>query len=333
MTILITGAAGYIGSHTCVELLNAGYDLVGIDNFYNSKRSVIPTITSITGKEFPFYEMDLCDYNTLDQVFRQHHIDGIIHFAGYKSVPESVAEPVRYYENNLLSTMNLMKCMKAYHVTKIIFSSSATVYGKEDPVPYTEDMLLSPCNPYGQTKVIIEQMLTDYAHSDTNVHVALLRYFNPIGAHSSGLLGDDPNGVALNLMPNLCKAAHGDLEYLKLCGTDYATEDGTCIRDYIHITDLALGHLKTLEKLSDAGPVSIYNLGTGHGTSVLEMIHTFEDVCHVKVPYKTTQRRPGDLDCCYADCSKAEKELGWTSTHTLADMCRDSWHFTTCHHE
>ena len=326
MKILVTGAAGYIGSHTCVELLNAGYDVVGIDNFINSKPDVLDKVERVCGRRISFYEGDVASPEVLKSIFLEHRIDAAIHFAGLKAVGESVARPLEYYRNNLLSTINLCQVMRENDVKKIIFSSSATVYGVPKSVPIREDFPLSATNPYGATKLMCERILQDLAAADPSWSVCLLRYFNPIGAHAGGLIGEEPNGVPNNLMPYIVKVAKGELRQLNVFGDDYPTPDGTGVRDYIHVVDLALGHVKALRKMSESG-VHIYNLGTGTGFSVLELIKAFEHVNGVKVPYVFADRRPGDVAECYADPSKAKRELGWKATHTLEEMCRDSWNY------
>lgn len=327
MKILVTGATGYIGSHTCVELLNAGYDVVGIDNFINSKPDVLDKIEIICGKGIQFYEGDVTSADVLQGVFAEHKIDAAIHFAGLKAVGESVAKPLEYYRNNLLSTINLCQVMRENGVKKIIFSSSATVYGTPKSVPICEDFPLSTTNPYGTTKLMCEQILQDAVVADSNWSVCLLRYFNPIGAHASGLIGEEPNGIPNNLMPYIVKVAKGELPNLNVFGDDYPTPDGTGVRDYIHVVDLALGHVKAIDSIMNNSGVNIYNLGTGNGYSVLDLVKTFQRVNSIEVPYAIAPRRPGDIAECYADAAKALRELGWKATHTLDDMCRDSWNY------
>ncbi|MDF2590041.1 MAG: galE [Anaerocolumna sp.] len=327
MTILITGGAGYIGSHTCVEFLKAGYNIIVLDNFCNSDRQVIDYIKQISSKNFKYYECDLCNKAQINRIFMENKIDSVIHFAGLKSVPESVKNPLKYYENNITGTINLLDAMNSHQVVNIVFSSSATVYGMNNKVPYNEDMPLSATNPYGWTKVMIEQIIKDYAAANTSFRVAILRYFNPIGAHPSGLLGEKPEGLPSNLMPYICQTSIGKLPYLKVCGTDFETKDGTGIRDYIHVCDIANGHLKALELLNKKSGVFIYNLGSGTGTSVLELITTFEKVNEMQLPRMNCNRRPGDISVSYADIHKAKKELGWKINYTLEDMCRDSWNY------
>lgn len=323
MRILVTGGTGFIGSHTCVELLDAGYDIVVFDNFYNSKPEVVDTIRTITGKSFPFYEKDMMDKEAMYEIFDRHQIDAVIHFAGYKAVGESVEKPLMYYQNNLIGTMNLLEAMQAHGVKRLVFSSSATVYGMPERVPITEDFPLSVTNPYGRTKLMIEDMLRDLYQSDSTWTIVLLRYFNPVGAHKSGLLCEDPNGIPNNLMPRIVDAAIGKMPFLTVFGDDYETKDGTGVRDYIHVVDLAQGHLKALEAMVKGPFVEAVNLGTGNGYSVLEMIQTFEAVNGVQVPYKVVARRSGDVAACYADPAKAFEFLNWKAERTLEDMCRD----------
>ena len=325
MNILVTGGAGYIGSHTCVALLEAGHTVIVADNLCNSKAETIDKIKQITNKEVTFYEMDVTDEAAVETIFAKHKIDGVIHFAGLKAVGESVEKPLEYYYNNLVSTMVLSKACKEYSVNKFVFSSSATVYG-ENKVPFVETMELLPTtNPYGETKAMSERILTDAAKASPGFSVSLLRYFNPVGAHESGLIGEDPNGIPNNLMPYVTKVAKGTLEKLSVFGNDYDTVDGTGVRDYIHVVDLAKGHVRAIEKLSEG--VHIYNLGTGRGTSVLELVNAFMKVNGVEVPYEIGARRPGDIATCYADASKAERELGWKTKLGVEDMVRDAWRF------
>ena len=325
MLILVTGGTGYIGSHTCVELLNSGYDVIILDNLRNSERSVVDRIGQITGKRPLFYHADATDETAVDLIFSTHPLDGVIHFAGLKAVGESVEKPLAYYKNNLISTMVLLENCVKYGVQRFVFSSSATVYG-ENEVPFVETMALPPrTNPYGETKAMSEKILTDTARRHPEMSVALLRYFNPVGAHESGLIGEAPQGIPNNLMPYITQVAKGILPELRVFGGDYPTPDGTGVRDYIHVMDLAAGHLAALEKM---GPgVHIYNLGTGRGTSVLELIAAFEQANKVKIPYRIVERRPGDVAQCWADVSKAQKELGWTAKRGLLEMCRDAWRF------
>ena len=327
MSVLITGGAGYIGSHTVVELLKAGQEVVIVDNYSNSKPEVLNRIKTITGKTPTFYEVDVLDREALDAVFSKEDIDSVIHFAGYKAVGESVAKPIEYYHNNITSSLVLCDVMRSYGVKKIVFSSSATVYGMNNVSPLTEDLPTSATNPYGYTKVMIEQILQDVAVSDSDWSIALLRYFNPIGAHESGLIGEDPTGIPNNLMPYITQVAVGNLPRLSVFGDDYNTPDGTGVRDYIHVVDLALGHIKALDKIKSTEGVGIFNLGTGVGYSVLDLVHNFEEANGVEIPYVIVDRRPGDVATCYSDATKAKEELGWTAQKTLVDMCRDSWNW------
>ena len=329
MNVLVTGGLGFIGSHTVVELLNEGYEVVIIDNLSNSSIDVIDKIKSITGKDFKFYQYDLCDENKVEEVFDENKFSAVIHFAGYKAVGESVQEPIKYYENNLISTLNICKSMLKHNCNNIIFSSSATVYGTPEVLPLTEDCKVGgTTNPYGTTKLFIERILADIAIANPKFTPVILRYFNPIGAHKSGLIGEKPNGIPNNLMPYIVRVASGELEMLSIFGDDYDTPDGTGVRDYIHVVDLAKGHLLALDKLNKENKgIYIYNLGTGKGYSVLEMIETFKKVNNVDVPYKIVERRPGDIAMCYSDPSKAEKELGFKATKTLEDMMRDGWNY------
>jgi len=325
MPVLITGGAGFIGSHTCVELLNAGYDIVVIDSLVNSKLEALQRVRDITGKEFPFYQIDLLERDELEYVFSTHSIDAVIHFAGLKAVGESVTIPLLYYHNNMMGTLALCNVMRKYNVKKMVFSSSATVYGMPERVPITEDFPLRATNPYGRTKLMIEEILRDLYASDHDWGMALLRYFNPIGAHPSGLIGEDPNGIPNNLMPYITQVAVGKLKELRVFGNDYPTVDGTGVRDYIHVVDLALGHVKALEKVLKTTGVEAYNLGTGQGYSVLELVSAFEKVTGIKIPYKIVDRRLGDVAICYADPTKAKEELGWIALRGIEDMCRDAW--------
>ena len=327
MAILVTGGAGYIGSHTCVELLEKGEEIVIVDNFSNSKPEVLDKIKDITGKKFKFYEVDLLDKTKLEKVFQDNHIEEVIHFAGLKAVGESVKKPIEYYHNNITGTLVLLELMKKYNCKKIVFSSSATVYGNPKTVPIKEDFPLSTTNPYGSTKLMIEQILKDVAVADNEFSCILLRYFNPIGAHESGLIGENPNGIPNNLMPYIARVATGQYEKLNVFGNDYDTPDGTGVRDYIHVVDLAKGHIKAIEKARDMKGVEAYNLGTGKGYSVLDLVKTFEKVNNVTVKYEIVPRRPGDIAICYADPSKAKEELGWTAEKDVEDMCRDTWNF------
>lgn len=325
MPILITGGAGYIGSHTCVELLNAGYDIIVVDNFSNSKPESLKRVQEITGKSFKFYNVDILSKEKLEEVFKENEIEAVIHFAGLKSVGESVELPIKYYHNNITGTLVLCDVMKKYNVKKIVFSSSATVYGKNNKSPLTEDLPLSAVNPYGWTKLMIEQILQDVYLSDKKWSIFILRYFNPIGAHESGKIGEDPNGIPNNLMPYITQVAIGKRDKLYIFGNDYDTHDGTGVRDYIHVVDLAKGHLKALEKILTTTGVDIYNLGTGIGYSVFDVVKAFEKVSGVNIPYEIIDRRPGDIDTSYADPTKALKEIGWKAEKNLEDMCRDAW--------
>lgn len=327
MAILVTGGAGYIGSHTVVELLQNGYEVVVVDNLSNSKPEALKRVKEITGKDFKFYKVDLLDRDGLEQVFKENKLEAVIHFAGLKAVGESVSIPLKYYYNNITGTLILCELMQKYGVKKIVFSSSATVYGMKNKSPLTEDMPLSTTNPYGSTKLMIEQILRDVYVSDNSWSIALLRYFNPIGAHESGRIGEDPNGIPNNLMPYITQVAVGKREKLSIFGNDYDTHDGTGVRDYIHVVDLAKGHLKALEKVMKAEGVEAYNLGTGVGYSVLDVVKNFEKATGQHIPYVIVGRRPGDVAECYADPSKAERELGWKAEKTLEDMCRDSWNW------
>ncbi len=326
MKILVTGGAGYIGSHTCIELLENGHDIVVVDNFSNSKPEVIDKIKEISGKDFSFYELDLCDKDALEEVFKKEQIEAAIHFAGYKAVGESVKKPLMYYQNNLLSTLVLCELLAKYDCKKLVFSSSATVYGSPDHLPITEDFPLSTTNPYGTTKLMIEQILKDLHISDPTWDIVILRYFNPIGAHESGFIGESPNNIPNNLMPYIVKVANKELPELGIFGDDYETKDGTGVRDYIHVCDLAHGHLLALNKLNDHA-IHYYNLGTGNGYSVLDLVETFKRVNNIDVPYTIKDRRPGDIAACYADPSKAQKELGFVAERTLDDMCKSAWNF------
>jgi UDP-glucose 4-epimerase len=326
--ILVTGGAGFIGSHTCVELLNGGYEIAVIDNFCNSKPEMLDKIREITKKDFKFYEADLLDRPKVEQIFEENKIDAVIHFAGLKAVGESVAMPMEYYYNNIGSTLVLTQTMAKYGCKKIVFSSSATVYGDPASVPITEDFPLHTTNPYGSTKLMIENILRDIYVSDNEWSIVLLRYFNPIGAHKSGLIGESPNGIPNNLVPYIAQVAVGIREHLNVFGDDYNTVDGTGVRDYIHVVDLSLGHVKAVEKVADTTGVFTYNLGTGNGYSVLEVLHAYEKACGKELPYKVVPRRPGDIAMCYADTSKSAKELGWKATRGIDEMCEDSWRFT-----
>ena len=325
MHILVTGGAGYIGSHTCVQLLEAGYDVTVVDNLANSSKESIKRVEEITGKKIKFYEKDLVNKEDLRQIFKENKFDAAIHFAGLKAVGESVALPLKYYQTNLISTLNLCETMSEFGVKRLVFSSSATVYGKPETVPIKEDFPLSCTNPYGRTKLMIEEILRDLAVADKEWNIAILRYFNPVGAHPSGKIGEDPKGIPNNLLPYVAQTAIGKREYVHVFGNDYDTPDGTGVRDYIHVDDLANGHLCALRKISDPVGVVTYNLGTGNGYSVLDMIKAFSKACGHDIPYKIEDRRPGDIDSCYADPSYAKAEIGFVATRNLEDMCRDAW--------
>ena len=328
MRILVTGGAGYIGSHTCLELLNQGHEVVVADNLCNSCEEALNRVKELTGKDLTFYKVDLLDKEGLDQMFDQEKIDAVIHFAGLKAVGESVAKPLEYYHNNITGTLNLCDSMRNHGVKKIIFSSSATVYGDPAFVPITEDCPKGKItNPYGQTKSMLEQVLTDLHVADPEWNVILLRYFNPVGAHESGRIGEDPTGIPNNLTPYITQVAVGKLKEVNVFGNDYDTPDGTGVRDYIHVMDLADGHVKALKKFADKPDVYIYNLGTGRGYSVLEMIHSFSKAVGHEIPYVIKPRRPGDIATCYSDASKAERELGWKAEYDIKDMCADSWNW------
>jgi UDP-glucose 4-epimerase len=325
MNILVTGGAGYIGSHTCVALLEAGYEVIVADNLCNSNAGTLEQVKKITNKPITFYKLDVTDEEAVDSVFSKHSIDGIIHFAGLKAVGESVKKPIDYYFNNTVSTMVLAKMCQKHRVKKFVFSSSATVYGEND-IPFVETMVLLPAtNPYGETKVISEKILTDESKAHPTWSVVLLRYFNPVGAHESGLIGESPNGIPNNLMPYITQVVKGKLKRLRIFGNDYQTIDGTGVRDYIHVMDLAEGHVAALGHLKKG--VNIYNLGTGHGTSVLQLVNAFKEVNGVEVPYEIVARRSGDIAESYADVFKAERELGWKTKRSVLDMCRDAWRF------
>lgn len=325
MKILVTGGAGYIGSHTCVALLEAGHEVIVADNLINSKKESLDKVKQITGKDIIFYQKDMTVKEDVEMIFKNHKLDGVIHFAGLKAVGESVEKPLLYYYNNLVSTMVLAKACVDYDVPKFVFSSSATVYG-DNEVPFHESMaLLKTTNPYGETKAMSERILTDAAAANKGLHVSLLRYFNPVGAHTSGLIGENPNGIPNNLMPFVTQVAKGKREKLMIFGDDYDTPDGTGVRDYIHVVDLAEGHVAAIEKLEDS--VEIYNLGTGKGTSVLELVHAFEKENDIKVPYEIVERRAGDIASCYADATKAKEKLGWEAKLSINDMVKDSWVF------
>jgi len=327
MSILVTGGAGYIGSHTCVELLNAGYEIVIADNMDNAKPAALDAIREITGKDFAFYQIDIRDRTAMEDLFSQEKIEAVIHFAGLKAVGESVEKPLAYYDNNLYGFIVLAETMQKFGVKKLVFSSSATVYGMNNPVPFREEMPTSATNPYGYTKVMIEQMLRDLAVSDPEWSIVMLRYFNPIGAHESGLIGEDPNGIPNNLLPYVAQVAAGIRPQLSVFGNDYDTPDGTGVRDYIHVVDLALGHLAALNYAEGHKGAEAVNLGTGNGTSVLEIVAAFEKASGRPVPYKICPRRPGDIATCYADTKKASEMLGWHAERNIEDMCRDGWNF------
>lgn len=329
MKILVTGGAGFIGSHTILELLNEGHDVVVLDNLANSKEEALERVKELTGKSLVFEKLDLLDVDGMDRLFQKHSIDAVIHFAGLKAVGESVEKPLLYYENNVTGTVNLCNVMANHGVKRMVFSSSATVYGNPAESPITEQSELSATNPYGQTKLTIEYIFRDICRSDTEWKVSLLRYFNPVGAHESGKIGEDPSGVPNNLMPYVTQVAVGKRARLSVFGSDYPTHDGTGVRDYIHVVDLAKGHLKALENLEKETGAEAYNLGTGQGSSVLDVIKTFERVTGKKVPYELTDRRPGDAAVCYADPSKAKARLGWETEKTLEEMCRDAWNWQT----
>jgi UDP-glucose 4-epimerase len=323
--VLVTGGAGYIGSHACLEILAAGYEVVVIDNLQNSAHEAVERVSRISGKPIPFYRGDIRSRDTLDEVFETHRVSAVMHFAGLKAVGESVAKPLYYYDNNVGGSITLFKTMLRHNVGRIVFSSSATVYGQPQDVPIREDAPFDAANPYGRTKVMIEQMLHDAARAGASWRVAVLRYFNPVGAHESGLIGEDPKGVPNNLMPYISQVAVGKREYLSVWGSDYPTPDGTGVRDYIHVVDLAKGHVAALAKLSDVSGVVTYNLGTGRGYSVLEVVRVFEEVTGKAIPFRMADRRPGDIPICYADPRKAILELCWTAKKGLREMCRDSW--------
>ena len=329
MSILLPGGTGYIGSHTAVELLNANKEIIIVDNFSNSKPEVLDKIKQITGKNFKYYELDCLDRNALERVFKKNQIEAVINFAGFKAVGESVKKPIQYYMNNITGALTILDVMKEYNCKKFIFSSSATVYGEPEKVPLTEDCRTGgTTNPYGTTKLFIEKILQDLYKSDNEWNICILRYFNPVGSHGSGLIGEEPQGIPTNLMPYIVRVASGQLKELSVFGNDYNTPDGTGIRDYVHVVDLAKGHLKALEKLEkENSGLYIYNLGTGTGYSVLDMVKAFEKATGKKVPYKITERRQGDIAICYADAEKAKKELGWVAEKTLEDMCKDSWNY------
>lgn len=326
MAVLVTGGAGFIGSHTVVELQNAGYDVVVIDNLANSSEKSLERVEAITGKKVPFYKVDILDREGLNAVFDKENIDSCIHFAGLKAVGESVQKPWEYYQNNIAGTLTLVDVMRQHGVKNIIFSSSATVYGDPAQIPITEQCPKGQCtNPYGWTKSMLEQILSDIQKADNEWNVILLRYFNPIGAHKSGTIGENPNGIPNNLMPYITQVAVGKLKELGVFGNDYDTPDGTGVRDYIHVVDLAIGHVKALKKIEENAGLKIYNLGTGHGYSVLDIVKNFEEANHITIPYAIKDRRPGDIATCYADASLAREELGWEAQYGIKEMCEDSW--------
>ncbi len=325
MSVLVTGGAGYIGSHTVIQLLENNKNVVIVDNFSNSNPIVLDRIKQITNKDFKFYEIDTTNQEELEIVFKENKIDSVIHFAAYKAVGESVAKPLEYYTNNIVNTLSVLNLMKKYDVKKFVFSSSATVYGDPHTCPITEDFPLSTTNPYGATKLMIEDMLRDISKADSTFNIAILRYFNPVGAHSSGLIGEDPNDIPNNLMPYVSQVAVGKLEQLSVFGNDYNTPDGTGVRDYIHVVDLANGHLKALDKLDTKCGLVVYNLGTGNGYSVLDMVKAFSEASGRDVAYKIVDRRPGDVAMCYADSTKANEELGWEAKYGIKEMCEDAW--------
>ncbi len=327
MNILVTGGAGYIGSHTCVELLSKGHEVIIVDNYCNSSENTIKLIEEISGKPVMAYKCDILDESGLERVFSAHTIDAVIHFAGLKAVGESVSMPLNYYNNNISGTVVLLRVMEKFGVQKLVFSSSATVYGMNNPVPFKEDMPTSATNPYGRTKLMIEEILKDLTKANPEFKVAILRYFNPIGAHKSGKIGENPNGIPNNLMPYIMDVAKGKLPQLNVFGNDYPTKDGTGVRDYIHVCDLAIGHILALDKLDSLNDVGIYNLGSGQGISVLELLAGAEKACGKAIPYQVAPRRPGDIAECYADVSKSERELSFKTTLGVEDMCADAWRF------
>ena len=325
MKILVTGGAGYIGSHTCLELLNHNYEVVVLDNFCNSSMESIRRVEKITGKKIIFYEADMADRNKLNEIFEKETIDAVIHFAGLKAVGESVSMPLEYFINNISGTLTMLDVMRNHNIKNIVFSSSATVYGTPETVPIKEEFPLSVTNPYGRTKLMLEEIFRDLYVSDNSWNIILLRYFNPIGAHESGLIGEDPNGIPNNLLPYITKVSIGELPVLHVFGDDYDTPDGTGVRDYIHVVDLALGHVKALKKIEEKAGLCIYNLGTGHGYSVLDIVKNFEEANDIKIPYSIKPRRAGDIATCYCDPSKAKEELGWEAQFGIREMCADSW--------
>ena len=331
MAILVTGGAGFIGTHTCVELLNAGEEIVVFDNFHNSKMAAVEAVKKLTGCDFKFYEADMLDADAMERIFAENNITEVIHFAGLKAVGESVAKPLEYYHNNITGTLVLLYTMRRHGCKRFVFSSSATVYGSPKSVPIREDFPLSTTNPYGSTKLMIENILRDLYAADPTWSIALLRYFNPVGAHESGLIGEDPNGIPNNLMPRLLDVAMGKTAAITVYGDDYPTKDGTGVRDYIHVVDLAKGHLAAIAKVRAEHKCDAYNLGTGKGYSVFDIIHALEKACGKEIPYTVTPRRPGDVAQCYADPAKAKAELGWTAKLGIDEMCRDAWNFAKKH--
>ena len=327
--VLITGGTGFIGSHTVLELINEGYQPVVMDNLSNSKRESIKRVEKITGRKIEFIKADLLDTEALNKIFQSYSFDSVIHFAGLKAVGESVEKPLHYYQNNVAGTINLCQAMADHDVKNLVFSSSATVYGNPDESPLTEESAVSATNPYGQTKLTIEYILKDLHQADASWNISLLRYFNPVGAHESGKIGEDPNGIPNNLMPYVTQVAVGKLDKLNIFGGDYPTDDGTGVRDYIHVVDLAKGHIKALQKIKNDGGISIYNLGTGVGSSVLDVVKAFEKATGKEIPYQITERRPGDAAICYANPQKAKDELGWSTEKDLYDMCKDAWNWQT----
>lgn len=329
MKVLLTGGAGYIASHTAIELIAAGHDVIIADNFCNSKKEVLERIKKITGVTIPLYEIDVSNYNDVDNIFAENHIDAVIHFAGLKAVGESVSIPLKYYRNNIDTTLTLLEVMQKHNVNNFVFSSSATVYGVPEKLPLVEGMPTSCTNPYGWTKLMNEQILLDVANANKELSIVILRYFNPIGAHESGLIGEDPNGVPNNLMPYISQVAIGRRERLSVYGNDYDTKDGTGVRDYIHVVDLAKGHVAAIEYTQTNKGTEIFNLGTGNGYSVLEMVNTFSEINHVNVPYEVVDRRPGDISICYANADKAYEKMHWKAEKTLEEMCKDTWNWQT----
>lgn len=331
MKILVTGGAGYIGSHTCIQLLNSGYEIAVLDNLCNSCEKSLDVVKKITGKDFDFYNVDLLDYDKVNKIFDENKFDAVIHFAGLKAVGESTQIPIRYYHNNITGTLNLVDIMEKHNVFNLVFSSSATVYGMPKTVPIKEDFPLSTTNPYGSTKLMIENILQDVYKANNKWSVTLLRYFNPIGADKGGDMGEDPKGIPNNLLPYIAQVAVGRLEKVHVYGNDYNTPDGTGVRDYIHVVDLAIGHVKAIEKKTNCSGVHIYNLGTGNGYSVLDVLHAFEKACGKKLPYQIDPRRPGDIAECYADATKAKNELDWVAERGIDEMCEDSWRWQSKH--